>query len=164
MIKKCTVIALAATTLLTGSSAWAAREQHTFEVSLEVPTRSFYILPAEAGWIHRPQELHWNPPTESLSAVRKYFDVRHSTSGIQARLEYTPYLSNGRQGEEVLLRVSFNGVLLSSSWLRDVVSQAEAAVGVRALLEIEAQKPAGGYRPGDYQGNVLLLFSAKAPD
>ncbi|MBV4485295.1 fimbrial assembly protein [Pseudomonas sp. SWRI153] len=163
MIRQFTLFALATATLLTGSLAWAAREQHTFEVSLEIPTRSFYIVPSEPGWIHQAQELKWDYPSSSLIPLRKYFDVRHSSSAIQARLEYTPYLSNGKPGEEVLLRVSFNGRLLSSQYQADVVSQADAAAGVRALLEIEAQKPAAGYRAGDYQGNVLLLFSAKTP-
>ncbi|WP_223489070.1 CS1 type fimbrial major subunit [Pseudomonas sp. A-RE-19] len=164
MIKQCTLIALVASTVLTGSLAWAAREQHTFEVSLTVPTRSFYVVPTDPSWIHQTQELHWDYPSSSLGSLRKYFDVLHSTSAIQARLETTPYLSNGRAGEEIVLRVSFNGVLLSTQITpQDVVSQADAAVGVRALLEIEAQEPAGGYRAGDYYGNVLLLFNAKAP-
>ena len=163
MIKQCTLIALAAATLLTGSQAWAAREEHTFEVSLEVPTRSFYILPSEPGWIHQAQRLRWDYPSSSLIPLRKNFDVHHSSSAIMARLEYTPYLSNGKPGEEILLRVSFNGKLLNSTHQAEVVSQADAAVGIRALLEIEPQKPATGYRAGDYQGNVLLLFSAKTP-
>jgi hypothetical protein len=44
-----------------------------------------------------------------------------------------------------------------------VVSAAEAAAGTRVLLEIAPVMPPGGYRPGDYDGNVLLLFNARAP-
>jgi hypothetical protein len=62
------------------------------------------------------------------------------------------------------LRVSFNGVELSPDLSsRLVVSAAEAAAGTRVLLEIAPVKPPGGYRPGDYDGNVLLLFNARAP-
>ncbi|WP_414872499.1 CS1 type fimbrial major subunit [Pseudomonas sp. IT-347P] len=164
MIKQCTAVALMAMTGLTTSSVWAAREEHTFEVSLTIPSRPFYIIPAEPDWIHRPQRLDWNPVTESLSSVRRYFDVRHDTSGIEARLEAEPYLSNGRAGEEINLSVSFNGVELSAQATpREVVSRDEAAVGTRVLLQIAPIKPAGGYRAGEYSGNVLLLFNARTP-
>jgi hypothetical protein len=44
-----------------------------------------------------------------------------------------------------------------------VVSAADAMVGTRVLLQIDPVKPVGGYKPGDYSGSVLVLFSAKAP-
>ncbi|KJZ64733.1 CS1 type fimbrial major subunit [Pseudomonas fluorescens] len=164
MIKLCAAVALTAMTALMGSLAWAAREEHTFEVSVSIPTRSFYLIPAEPDWIHRPQRLNWNPSTSTLSSVRKNFDVRHDTSAIEARLEAAPYLSNGRPADDIVLRVSFNGVELSPDLSpRLVVSAADAAAGKRVLLEVAPVMPSGGYRPGDYSGNVLLLFSARAP-
>ncbi|MCP1472495.1 hypothetical protein ABIA54_003422 [Pseudomonas sp. EB276 TE3739] len=164
MIKQCTVAALIAAAALTSDAAWAAREEHIFEVTLNVPSRPFYIIPAEPDWIHRPQRLDWNHSTSSLSSVRKYFDVRHDTSAIEARLESEPYLSNGRPADDIRLRVTFNKVELSAEMApREVVSQAEAAAGARVLLQIDPIKPEAGYRPGDYAGNVLLLFSARAP-
>ncbi|WLH34594.1 CS1 type fimbrial major subunit [Pseudomonas sp. FP2196] len=165
MIKQCTAVALMAMTCLTVTAAWAAREEHTFEVSLTIPSRPFYIIPAEPDWIHRAQRLNWDHPNSNLSSISKYFDVRHDTSAIEARLEAEPYLSNGRPDDDIALRVSFNGVELSAEMApRQVVSQAEAAVGTRVLLEIVPVKPAGGYRAGDYSGNVLLLFNAKTPE
>ncbi|MHC8375728.1 CS1 type fimbrial major subunit [Pseudomonas sp. MDT1-16] len=164
MIKQCVVAALVAVSGLTSSLAEAARESQIFWVSLEVPTRAFYILPTEPGWLHQPQELEWNPVAEELSSVRKYFDVRHASSAIQARMETLPYLSNGRPSEDIPLQVSFNGVVLRSDInVQEVVSQAEAAAGARVLLEIAPVKPEGGYRPGDYSGSVVLMFSAKTP-
>ncbi|MHC8409788.1 CS1 type fimbrial major subunit [Pseudomonas sp. Hz4] len=164
MIKQCAVVALVAVSGLTSSLAEAAREQHTFQLFLEVPTRAFYIVPTEPGWIHQPLRLEWNPVTSDLSTVRKYFDVRHASSAIQARLEDWADLSNGRPGEELNLRVRFNGVDLRPDVApQDVVSQADAATGVRVLLEIIPLKPWMGYRPGDYSGNVLLIFNAKTP-
>ncbi|MGZ7455389.1 CS1 type fimbrial major subunit [Pseudomonas sp. Ma2-10] len=164
MIKQCAAVALTAMTVLMGSLTWAAREEHTFEVSVSIPSRSFYLIPAEPGWIHRPQRLNWNPSTSTLSTVRKHFDVRHDTSAIEARLEAAPYLSNGRSVDDITLRVSFNGVTLSPDLSpRLVVSAADAAAGKRVLLEIAPVMPSEGYRPGDYSGNVLLLFSARAP-
>ncbi|MDQ0122542.1 hypothetical protein J2W17_001487 [Pseudomonas lini] len=164
MIKQCAAVALTAITVLTGSLSWAAREEHTFDVSVTIPTLAFYVIPAEPDWIHRPQRLNWNLSNSTLSSVRKNFDVRHDTSAIEARLEAAPYLSNGRPDDDIALRVSFNGVELSPDINpRQVVSVADAATGMRAMLEIAPIKPAGGYRPGDYSGNVLLLFSARAP-
>jgi hypothetical protein len=164
MIKQCAAVVLMAITGLLSTLAGAAREEHTFEVSLTIPTRGFYILPVEPGWIHQAQRLVWDYPTSNLSSVRKYFDVRHDTSAIEARLESAPYLSNGRRGEEIALQVTFNGVILSPDINpRQVVSAADAAVGTRVLLDIEPRKPVGGYKPGDYSGNVMLLFNAKAP-
>jgi hypothetical protein len=164
MIKQCAVFALAAITGLAASVAWAAREEHIFEVSLTIPSRAFYILPAEPGWIHQAQLLKWDYPTSTLGSLRKNFDVRHDTSAIEARLEAPAYLADSRSSEIIGLRVLFNGVLLSPNPNpQQVVSQADAAVGTRVLLEIEPMKPADGYRPGDYSGNVLLLFNARAP-
>jgi len=164
MIKQCTVAALVAATGLMSLWAVAAREEHTFEVSVMVPTRAFYVVPADPTWIHRQQILPWNVATSKLGSLRKYFDVRHDTSAIEARLELRPYLSNGRDADNIALSVRFNGVELSHDLTpRQVVSAADAAVGSRVLLEIEPQQPAGGYRPGDYYGSVLLLFNARAP-
>ncbi|RON16931.1 CS1 type fimbrial major subunit [Pseudomonas frederiksbergensis] len=164
MNKQCVVVVLMAITGLMSTLGWAAREEHTFEVSLTVPSRAFYIIPTEPGWIHRPQKLAWDYPTSSLGSLRKNFDVRHDTSAIEARLESAPYLSNGRPDDDIVLRVRFNGVELSSEPSpREVVSRAEASAGKRVLLEIEPVKPVGGYRAGEYAGNVMVLFNARAP-
>ncbi|MEO6677953.1 MAG: CS1 type fimbrial major subunit [Pseudomonas sp.] len=164
MIKQCTAAALLAATATMSLSALAAREEHTFEVTVTVPTRSFYIVPVDTTWIHREQILPWNITTSRLDGLRKYFDVRHDTSAIEARLEEQAYLSNGRPADDIALRVRFNGVELSHIIEpRLVVTAADAAVGSRVLLEIDPLPPAGGYRPGDYYGNVLLLFNARAP-
>ncbi|MHC8368385.1 CS1 type fimbrial major subunit [Pseudomonas sp. ZT5P21] len=164
MIKQCAIVALMAITGLMSDVAWTAREEHTFDVSLTIPSRPFYIIPAEPGWIHQPQRLNWDYPSSTMGGLRKHFDVRHDTSAIEARLERAPYLSNGRPSEDIALQVSFNGVELSPDIPpRQVVSREEAAVGKRVLLEIQPVKPVGGYKPGDYAGNVMLLFNAKAP-
>lgn len=164
MNKQGAVATLMAFTALMSIPTWAARETLNFEVTLTIPSRAFYIIPAEPDWIHRPQRLNWDYPSSTMGGVQKYFDVRHDTSAIEARLGSSSYLSNGRPGEEIGLKVSFNGVELSPDIRpREVLSKAEAAVGKRVLLDIQPVKPSGGYKPGDYDGNVLLLFNAKAP-
>lgn len=164
MIKQCTAAALLAVTALAGAGAWAAREEHTFEVSLTIPSRPFYIIPAEPDWIHRPQRLEWDYQRSTLSGLQRNFDVRHDSSAIEARLAYDPYLENGRPGEVIDLLVSFNDVELSSHVTpRQVLSEEEAAGGKRVALKIDPIEPTGGYRPGDYHGNVVLMFNARAP-
>lgn len=164
MIKQCAAAALMAVGGLVSSLAGAAREEHVFEVSVTIPSRPFYIVPTDPGWIHQPQELKWDFLASRLGSVRKQFDVRHDTSAIEARLDAPAYLSNGRPGEEIWLTVSFNGVVLGPEIPpRLVVSKEDAAVGTRVWLDIEPVKPVAGYRPGDYSGNVLLLFNARAP-
>lgn len=110
MIKQST-IALCSVMALASAQAFAAREAHTFEVSVDIPTLDFYVLPAEANWIHLQQTLPWNIHTSTLQGLRKNFDVKHSTSAIEARLDAEPYLFNGR--DAIFLQVSFNGQPLS---------------------------------------------------
>lgn len=162
-MKKQSVIALCASALMLAcASAFAAREEHTFEVSVDIPTLGFYVTPAESDWIHREQTLLWDEGTSRLGGLRKNFDVRHDTSAIEARLETKPYLSNGR--ENISLRVHFNNQLLSDeSQPRQVVSAEQARTGGRFPLEITPIRPAGNFKPGTYYGNVLLVFSAAAP-
>jgi len=164
MIKQCTAAALLAATALSGVGAWAAREEHTFEVSLTIPSRPFYIIPAEPDWIHRPQRLEWDYQRSTLRGLMRNFDVHHDSSAIEARLAYDSYLENGRPGEVIDLRVSFNDVELSSHVTpRQVLSEEEAAGGKRVALKIDPIEPEGGYRSGDYYGNVVLMFNARAP-
>lgn len=158
------VAALTVFTALMSVPGWGAREELNFEVFLTIPSRAFYVIPAEPDWIHRPQRLLWDYSTSSLRGLRKSFDVRHDSSAIEARLERTASMSNGRPGEEILLHVKFNGVVLGADIRpREVLTQAEAAAGKRVLLEIDPIKPLGGFKPGDYDGTVMLLFNARAP-
>lgn len=164
MIKQWAFAASLSAATLMSSQVFAAREEHEFEISVNIPTLAFYVIPAETDWIHREQILPWNPHTSTLGGLRKYFDVKHDTSAIEARLETEPYISNGNDAENIYLRVSFNGQALShDAQPRQVVSAQEAMAGSRVRLDIEPTIPTGGYKPGSYYGNVLLVFSAVAP-
>ncbi|MGE8066046.1 CS1 type fimbrial major subunit [Pseudomonas sp. NPDC089569] len=164
MSKQSILIGCAGVLTLISACAFAAREEHTFEVSVDIPTLGFYVIPAETNWIHLEQQLPWNPGTSTLGGLRKNFDVKHDTSAIQARLETEPYLSNGRDEQNIALRVSFNGMELShDAQPRQVVSAEQAQAGGRFALEIQPQVPAGGYQSGHYYGSVHLEFSAAAP-
>jgi len=164
MIKLSAIALWTGIAALTSSLAFAAREEHRFEVSVDIPTLGFYVIPAETDWIHREQVLPWNLHTSALDGLRKDFDVKHDTSAIHARLEGEPYLSNGREEQNIRLLVSFNGKTLSHDPLpREVLTRAQAVAGGRFPLQIQPIVPAGGYKPGRYYGNVHVIFSAAAP-
>lgn len=158
-------IALSAGVLmLISASAFATREEHAFEVLVEIPAPSFYVIPSEPDWIHRDQILPWNPGTKTLGGLRKNFDVKHDTSALGARLESEAYLSNGNDEQNIPLQISFNGRVLSHELPpRRVVSAAEAVIGGRFALEIQPVQPVGGFQPGSYYATVQLIFSAEAP-
>ncbi|UVK97770.1 fimbrial protein [Pseudomonas sp. B21-048] len=164
MIKQSALAVWMGVMALMSAQAFAAREEHTFEVSVDIPTLGFYVIPAEMNWIHLEQTLPWNIQTSTLEGLRKNFDVKHDTSAIQARLEAEPYLSNGRDDQNIYLRVSFNGKELTHDpQPQEVVSAAQAVAGGRFPLEIQPRVPAGGYKPGTYHGSVHLVFNAAAP-
>ncbi|MCU1772287.1 fimbrial protein [Pseudomonas sp. 13B_3.2_Bac1] len=163
MIKQSFMAVSAGLLTLFSSTLFAAREEHRFEVSVDIPTLGFYVIPAETDWIHRAQILPWNVSSKSLGGLRKHFDVRHDTSAIEARLDSQAYLSNGRPDQNIYLRVSFADTELSHESPRQVVSAEQARTGGRYVLEIQPIVPAGGYKPGSYYGNVQLIFNAAAP-
>ncbi|WP_419711845.1 CS1 type fimbrial major subunit [Pseudomonas sp. NFX224] len=164
MVKQSIIAVCAGVMALVSALTFAAREERTFEVSVDIPTLGFYVIPAETNWIHLEQTLPFNIHTKTLEGLRKNFDVKHDTSAIEARLEAEPYLSNGRDDQNIYLRVSFNGQELSHDpQPREVVSAAQAMAGGRFLLEIQPKVPGGGYRPGVYYGSVQLIFIAAAP-
>jgi hypothetical protein len=164
MFKKLTVMHMLAAALLASPWAYAAREVHTFDVFVTIPTQAFYVIPSDPGWIHREQRLPWNLTASTLGSLRKYFDVKNEAGSIEARLDGRPYLSNGTDAHDIGLRVLFNGVLLSELDNREVVSMSEAAPGKRILLEIVPVPPVdGGYKPGNYFGSVNMIFNAVLP-
>jgi hypothetical protein len=163
MIKPSLMTLCAGVLTLFSAESFAAREEHRFEVSVDIPTLGFYVIPAESDWIHRAQILPWNISTKSLGGMRKHFDLRHDTSAIEARLENVAFLSNGREEQNIYLRVSFADTVLTHETPRQVVSAEQARAGGRYALEIQPITPAGGYKPGSYYGNVHLIFNAAAP-
>lgn len=164
MIKQSAIALCMGVMTLMSAVVFAAREEHTFEVSVDIPTLGFYVIPAESNWIHLEQTLPWNINTSKLEGLRKNFDIKHDTSAIEARLDTEPYLSNGRDDQDIYLRVSFNGQELSHDPKpREVVSATQAMTGGRFPLEIQPKVPVGGYKPGTYYGSVNLIFSAAAP-
>lgn len=164
MLLKKLVLPVAATAALAlaAGSAFAADTsvEHQVQLIATVPTSSFYVQPSDSGWIGLPQRLEWNLVQETLDQLRKPFDIKHTGGAIQARLTDTDaYLSSGSNA--IPLVVKFNNKVLSATTPVEVASASEAAAGQRVNLEIApGAKPAGGFAPGDYSGNVNMTFDA----
>lgn len=147
---------------LASACAFAIVERETFEVSVTIPTAEFYVLPTEPDWIGREQKLTWRLQAQELIPLRKQFDVKNSNGEITARLSEEPYLSNGRDVDNIALDVQFNRVKLT---VHDapVISETDGKTGKRVELLIAAVKPEDGYKPGEYYGSVHMIFEAVAP-
>lgn len=147
---------------LASPSVYAIRVSETFDVSVTIPTAAFHVIPTDPDWIHLEQRLNWNPVTSELSPLRKQFDVKNENGAISARLFFEPYLSNGRDTDNIPLIVKFNNKRLTLD-PDEVISEMDGRTGKRVGLEIAAVKPGDGYKPGDYYGSVHMIFEAIAP-
>lgn len=165
MIKQVVIAVSVGVSTPMAAGAFAAQEKHLFEVSVDIPTLGFYVIPSEADWIHREQTLPWDIRNTTLLGLQKNFDVKTDGSAIEARLESFPYLTAGGDSRDnIVLKVSFNGKELAQDPTpRPVVSAEEATAGSRVQLEIMPREQAGGYKPGEYRGSVNIVFNVAAP-
>lgn len=160
MFKQLTRLAGLAALTLTAGHALSFQERHSFDVSVTIPVHEAYVLPSETDWMGQEQQLAWNLATAQLGSLRKNFDVKNLNGGVAARLGAEPYLFSGR--DRIDLQVLFNRVPLTLD-ATEVVNADEARAGRRALLDIAAIEPVGGYQGGDYYGTVHIVFDFLAP-
>lgn len=142
------------------SFAYAARDEHRFDISVTIPTFDFYAIPADPEFLQHEQRMPWNLATATLDPLRTQFDMISSSGPMTARLGYEPVLSNGRS--RFGLKVTFNKQVLTLSDTL-VVSAADAYHGIRVPVRIDALPPAAGFEPGDYYGSVQLIFDTTPP-
>ena len=114
----CRVLTVLGLLSLLSFSALAAREEAVFQVSVKVPTSDFYVLPLNPGFLEREQTLNWNPVTETLTALREYFDVKNVLGAVDAYLAYEPVLFNG--SDNIALNVTFNQQVLGLAAVREI--------------------------------------------
>ena len=88
--------------------------------------------------------------------------IRDSNGGISARISTEPYLSNGRDSDNIPLIVTFNRKRLTVN-SEEVVSELDGRLGERVGLEVAAIEVPDGYKPGSYYGSVHMIFEALAP-
>lgn len=141
-------------------SAFAAREEAVFHVSVQVPSSAFYVLPVNPGFLEREQVMRYNTVSGRLTPLRESFDVKNVLGGINARLAFAPVLSNGT--DLIALEVTFNGHRLDQNDTQ-VVPADEAKAGKRVPLLIAAVQPEKDYVPGQYFGSVHIIFDALSP-
>ena len=152
---------LGAFALVASLSVQAAPITQTIQVIADIPATDFYVEPVDASWLPQEQRLNWLPLTASLDSWSKDFDVKHSAGSIHAHLDGE--LAKLRGGGEVIdLVVSFNGKALTTT-AAEVVPATEAASNFRTAMSIVPTKPTGGYKPGNYTGNVAVIFDAVVP-
>lgn len=156
-----TIVPLALLMSLSGQ-VQAITERETFEVSVSIPTAEFYVIPSEPDWIHQEQALSWNSVSGELAPLRKTFDVKNTNGAISARISAEPYLSNGRDSDNIALKVMFNRKQLTVD-AAEVVPDVDARAGKRVSLDIAAIQSSEGYQPGSYFGSVHMIFEALAP-
>ena len=162
-----------AITLFAAVGATQASAADPIEVQVQliasVPSTSFYVVPADTGWIGVAQRLEWtpdpaNPNTGKLSTLRKAFDVRNSSGAIAAHLTDggDSYLVDGA-GSMIPLNVHFNNKLVGAD-SQEFINATEAAAGKRVDLTIGSAMTTGyEYKPGEYFGVVNMTFDAVPP-
>ena len=160
MFKQLTRYAGLAVLTLAATHAMSFQERQSFDISVTIPVHEAYVLPSETDWMGQEQQLAWNLATAKLGGLRKNFDVKNLNGGVAARLGDTPYLYSGR--DRIDLQVLFNRIPLTLD-PTEVVNADEARLGRRAVLDIAAIEPEGGYQGGDYYGTVHIVFDFLAP-
>ncbi len=139
--------------------------EHQVQLIASIPSTSFYVAPADSGWIGQAQLMEWTADTSAtggkLTAINKAFDVKNSSGAISARLsDEDAYLYNG--AEKIDLNVTFNDKKLTTS-AAEVISADDAKTGKRVTLLIAAVAATKPYAPGSYSGIVNMTFDAVPP-
>lgn len=149
--------------LLLAGRAMALDERHTYEVFVDVPALSFYVLPADTALFIHEQRLHWDVIRSDFTPLRTHFTVRNQAGGLQARLGQEAVLQRGFDNQgDIKLKVMLNNIHLSTTPTL-IVDSATAQNEARVALNINAIKPAQGYSPGLYMGSVSLIFESAPP-
>lgn len=147
--------------LLTSGTLMAAeRVEHTVQVTAQVPASTFYVEPV-GNWLNTPQKLEFDPFSKTLATLTKQFDVKSTIGPVKGYLSHPATITSGK--ESINLKVMLAGVELTST-SAELVNQADANAGKQVGLEIiPAAAPTGGYKPGNYQGVVSMMFESEAP-
>jgi len=149
------VLLLASNTLMA-----AERVEHTVTVTAQIPTDKFYVQPV-GDWMSTPQKLTFNPFNQQLDPLAKQLEMKSTLGPIKGYLVYPATMASGK--ESIGLTVKVGGVALTTT-SAELLTQADANTGKQVGLEIiPAVAPSGGYKPGNYQGIVSMMFESEAP-
>ena len=146
--------------LASGSLMAAERIEHTVTVTAQIPTDKFYVQPV-GDWMSTPQKLTFNPFNQQLEPLAKQLEMKSTLGSIKGYLVYPATMTSGK--ESIGLTVKVGGVALTTT-STELLTQADANTGKQVGLEIiPAVAPTGGYKPGNYQGIVSMMFESEAP-
>ena len=147
--------------LLASSTLMAAEKvEHTVTVTAQIPTDKFYVQPV-GDWMNTPQKLTFNPFNQKLDPLAKQLEMKSTLGPIKGYLVYPATMASGK--DSIGLTVKVGGVALPPT-SAELLTQADANTGKQVGLEIiPAVAPSGGYKPGNYQGIVSMMFESEAP-
>ncbi|MDX7874650.1 CS1 type fimbrial major subunit [Aeromonas veronii] len=146
--------------LASGSLLAAERIEHTVTVTAQIPTERFYVQPV-GYWMNTQQQLIFNPFSQKLEPLVKQLEMKSTIGPIKGYLAYPPKIVSGK--ENIDLNVKVAGVELTTT-SAELLNLADANTGKQVELEIiPAAAPAGGYRPGNYQGVISMMFESESP-
>lgn len=147
--------------LLASNTLMAAeRVEHTVTVTAQIPTDKFYVQPV-GDWMNTPQKLTFNPFNQQLEPLAKQLEMKSTLGPIKGYLVYPATMASGK--ESIGLTVKVGGVALTTT-SAELLTQADANTDKQVGLEIiPAVAPTGGYKPGNYQGIVSMMFESEAP-
>ena len=147
--------------LLASNTLMAAeRIEHTVTVTAQIPTDKFYVQPV-GDWMNTPQKLTFNPFSQQLDPLTKQLEMKSTLGPIKGYLVYPATMASSK--ESIGLTVKVAGTALTTT-SQDLLNQADASAGKQVGLEIiPAAAPTGGYKPGNYQGIVSMMFESEAP-
>jgi hypothetical protein len=138
------------------------RIEHQVTVTAQIPTDTFYVQPTGGdNWMSTPQKLAYNPHTKKLDKLSKQLDAKNTLGPIKGYLSNPAVMTSGK--ENIALTVKVGGVSLSTS-STEILTAADALTGKLLGLEvIPADAPDTGYKPGNYQGVLNMIFEPGAP-
>ncbi|MEV3814476.1 CS1 type fimbrial major subunit [Aeromonas allosaccharophila] len=147
--------------LLLASNTLMAAEQveHTVTVTAQIPTENFYVQPV-GDWMSTPQKLAFNSFSQQLEPLTKQLEMKSTIGPIKGYLLYPAAIISGK--DNINLAVKVAGVELNTT-SKELLNQADANTGKKVGLEIIPAAPTGGYKPGNYQGIVSMMFESEAP-
>ena len=146
--------------LASGSLMAAERIEHTVTVTAQIPTEHFYVQPV-GDWMSTPQKLTFNPFSQKLDPLAKQLEMKSTIGPIRGYLVYPPKLVSGKDNIDLNVKVAGTELTTTSA---ELVNLADANAGKQVDLEITAAAaPVDGYKPGNYQGIVSMMFESEAP-
>lgn len=149
--------------LFAGAAVASAPEPITQNISVTatIPGNNFSVEP-KLDWMNQPVELEYQVQNDNFNPVTHYFEAQSDLGAIQAKLEAAAELRNTQKTDEVIqLAITVGTELLTLSPV-DVMSAEDANTGADLPITFAAIKPGNGYKKGEYEGVVSVLFETSS--